>query len=204
MKKTVEDIRNDFIDTMGEITEKFGMTRVAGLVKGCLLLANEPLSLDDMAEQLEVSKSSVSTNVRILEQWKAVRRVFNRGDRKNFYELRGDLWEIETEIVTTILREELEWFTKKLARWQQDLAETEDGDNGNKALIAKRFDEGGMRWIKERAEALLQLRCIEINGDWDAFISFVHDRTREEAQNSRKIVMLKSKEPASLPTYGLA
>ncbi len=38
-------------------------------------------------------------------------------------------------------------------------------------VIAKRFDNGGMRWIKERAEALLQLRCIEINGDWDEFIS---------------------------------
>jgi hypothetical protein len=33
-----------------------------------------------------------------------------------------------------------------------------------------------MRWIKERAEAVVQLRCIEANGDWEAFISFVHDR----------------------------
>jgi len=33
-------------------------------------------------------------------------------------------------------------------------------------VIAKRFDSGGMRWIKERAEALLQLRCIEVNNDW--------------------------------------
>ena len=72
-----------------------------------------------------------------------------------------------------------------------------------KHVIAKRFDDGGMRWIKEKAEALLQLRCIEINGDWDRFISFVHDKTREQAQKSRKISMLKSKEPAPLPTYGL-
>lgn len=72
-----------------------------------------------------------------------------------------------------------------------------------KHVIAKRFDDGGMRWIKERAEALLQLRCIEINGDWDTFISFVHDRTREQAQKSRKIPLLRSKEPAELPTYGI-
>jgi hypothetical protein len=42
-------------------------------------------------------------------------------------------------------------------------------------VIARRFDCGGMRWIKERAEHLLQLRCIEVNDDWDAFIEFVHD-----------------------------
>jgi hypothetical protein len=45
-----------------------------------------------------------------------------------------------------------------------------------KNLIGKRCDHGGMRWIKERAEAVVQLRCIEANGDWEAFISFVHDR----------------------------
>jgi len=37
-------------------------------------------------------------------------------------------------------------------------------------VIAKRFDSGGTRWTRNRAEALLQLRCIEINGDWDDFI----------------------------------
>jgi len=35
-----------------------------------------------------------------------------------------------------------------------------------------------MRWIKERAEALLQLRCIDANDDWEAFVNLVHDNTR--------------------------
>jgi len=70
-------------------------------------------------------------------------------------------------------------------------------------VIAKRFDSSGMRWIKERAEHLLQLRCIEVNGDWDAFIEFVHDRTREQAQQQRKNLSLKRTKPVPLPTYGL-
>jgi hypothetical protein len=72
-----------------------------------------------------------------------------------------------------------------------------------KYVIAKRFDSGGMRWIKERAEALLQLRCIEINGDWDKFITYVHDTTSSQAQELKENFFLKSKEPAELPTYGL-
>ena len=35
-------------------------------------------------------------------------------------------------------------------------------------VLGLRCDHGGMRWIKERAEAILQLRCIDINGDWGA------------------------------------
>ena len=70
-------------------------------------------------------------------------------------------------------------------------------------VIAKRFDSGGMRWIKERSEALLQLRCIEVNNDWDAFISYVHDKTCRQAQACSQNFFLKSKEAEPLPTYGL-
>jgi len=70
-------------------------------------------------------------------------------------------------------------------------------------VIAKRFDNGGMRWIKERAEALLQLRCIEVNGDWDTFISFVHDKTIIQAKLMKNNFSLKCTQPAPLPTYGL-
>ncbi len=69
-----------------------------------------------------------------------------------------------------------------------------------KHVIASRFDNGGMRWIKERAEALLQLRCIEINGDWDDFILYVHDKMREKMLSDKKLYPLKSRDPAPLPT----
>jgi len=70
-------------------------------------------------------------------------------------------------------------------------------------VIAKRFDSGGMRWIKERAEPLLQLRCIEVNNDWDNFISYVHDKTSRQMHQKQNNLFLKSKKPVSLPTYGL-
>lgn len=70
-------------------------------------------------------------------------------------------------------------------------------------VIAKRFDSGGMRWIKERSEALLQLRCIEVNDDWDSFMKYVHDKTSRQAQRLNENFFLKSKQAAELPTYGL-
>ena len=70
-------------------------------------------------------------------------------------------------------------------------------------VIAQRFDEGGMRWIKERAEALLQLRCIEINGDWDNFVSFAHRRLLEESRALGRHKRLLQDTPEPLPTYGL-
>jgi hypothetical protein len=73
-----------------------------------------------------------------------------------------------------------------------------------KNLIGKRCDHGGMRWIKERAEAVVQLRCIEANGDWEAFTSFVHDRLQAQSQQDKARSRLQSAEPAPLPEVKVA
>jgi hypothetical protein len=68
-----------------------------------------------------------------------------------------------------------------------------------KHVIAKRFDSGSMRWIRERAEPLLQLRCIEINGDWCAFVRYVHARANEQAARDAEPVVLLSRVAGPLP-----
>ena len=68
-----------------------------------------------------------------------------------------------------------------------------------KNVIGKRCDHGGMRWIKERVEALIQLRCIEINGQWDAFIAAVHDQMKADAAATGRRPRLQSESPAPLP-----
>jgi len=72
-----------------------------------------------------------------------------------------------------------------------------------KNVIAKRFDNGGMRWIKERSEALLQLRCIEVNDDWDEFISYVHGKFCNLTQQNQKNLFLKSSKADPLPRFGI-
>jgi hypothetical protein len=68
-----------------------------------------------------------------------------------------------------------------------------------KNLMHKRMDHGGMRWIKERAEPLLQLRCIDANADWEAFTKFVHDKTRAAAITTGQRIRLQQRQPSPLP-----
>lgn len=70
-------------------------------------------------------------------------------------------------------------------------------------VIAKRFDSGGMRWIRERAEALLQLRCIDLNGDWNAFMAFVEKKVTQKARLDRKSHRILTWKSAPLPQLGL-
>lgn len=65
-------------------------------------------------------------------------------------------------------------------------------------VIGERLDQSGMRWIVQRAEAVLLLRCIEVNGDWDSFFAFAEQQRRAELTDS-KVVRIGSQTPTQLP-----
>jgi hypothetical protein len=73
-----------------------------------------------------------------------------------------------------------------------------------KNLMGRRMDHGGMRWIKERAEALLQLRCIDANGDWEAFVGRVHATMRQAAVTQGARPRLQQRVALPLPTIAEA
>src|SRR3954447_9738682 len=65
-------------------------------------------------------------------------------------------------------------------------------------VIGERLDHSGMRWIEERAEAVLLLRCIEVNGDWEAFMKWSQERRNQELERGQ-VVQIRSKTPTQLP-----
>lgn len=76
-----------FVQGAGKISAALlGMiNRVGGQIYALLFLSEEPLSLDDIADRLGVSKSNVSINVRMLEDYRLVCRVWVKGSRRDYY-----------------------------------------------------------------------------------------------------------------------
>jgi len=79
------------VERMGLKFEQDGLPRAAGLILGRLLLAAEPLSLDDLAADLGISKASASTNARLLERLGAAERAVVPGDRRDYYFVHEEL-----------------------------------------------------------------------------------------------------------------
>ena len=76
-----------FVEQMGLISESHGMPRISGRLLGFLLLDGGAHTLDALADQLQVSKASVSTNARFLEGVGILRRQTVPGDRRDFYQI---------------------------------------------------------------------------------------------------------------------
>jgi hypothetical protein len=84
----------------------------------------------------------------------------------------------------------------KYAEWrEQDLViATGQVEGAVRHVVGERFDCAGMRWIPGRAEALLRLRCIEINGDWEPFIAWSDTQYRKRLVGY-EVVQVRCSEP---------
>ena len=87
------DVEHEFAARMALFFEQLGGTRIMGLIYGWLTIC-EPAhqSISEMAHGLHVSKASISTVVRQLEQGQMVERVPVPGTRQHHYQLRSGGW----------------------------------------------------------------------------------------------------------------
>jgi len=74
-----------FIEDMARLLLPWGMPQTAARLYGYLLLSAEPVSLDRITTDLQVSKSSVSVAARLLEQYRLARRHGERGSKRALY-----------------------------------------------------------------------------------------------------------------------
>ncbi len=70
-------------------------------------------------------------------------------------------------------------------------------------VVGDRMDCSGMRWIPGRAEALLYLRCIELNGEWDQFYEWVYRRWKDKLRQKQKVIVRTNKPIDLLPSSTL-
>jgi HTH-type transcriptional regulator, glycine betaine synthesis regulator len=96
----LDEARAVFVDGMGAASATSGvLSQLQGRIFALLYLQDRPLSLEEIAEGLQQSKSNVSTNIRGLVEWHLVRRVAVPNSRKDHYEAVADLWRVMQEIM---------------------------------------------------------------------------------------------------------
>ena len=99
LNPTLSAANNSMLDGLGQLADYFGYNKVMGKMYGALLLNPQPMSLDDLMNHLDISKASVSMNMRTLENMGIVREVWVRGDRRKYYEAEPDFWKILTNVL---------------------------------------------------------------------------------------------------------
>jgi len=88
--KAALEARELFIERNAIQAETSGLPRIAGRLIGIFLLDGGPISFAELAERMQASRASVSTNTRLLERLGIIERVAMRGERQDFFSLRAN------------------------------------------------------------------------------------------------------------------
>ncbi|WP_054956526.1 GbsR/MarR family transcriptional regulator [Paenibacillus dakarensis] len=126
----VHKIRKRVIENIGRNMDLYGISMSTGHLYGLLFFADKPMNLDEMGQEMKMSKTSMSTGVRTLLDYKMVNKVWEKGSRKDLYEVEYDWyqtfadffdikWRKSVESNIVILGKALEE-TAKLMRQHED------------------------------------------------------------------------------------
>jgi hypothetical protein len=85
-----------------------------------------------------------------------------------------------------------------LMAYPQRLAEDLPIATGNvegavRHVIGQRLDCAGMRWVVGKAEAMLRLRCIEVNAMWDDFFKWSQQHWRAQLEREQPLLIRTEK-----------
>ncbi|WP_010529860.1 transcriptional regulator [Lentibacillus jeotgali] len=93
-----EETIEQFIQVIAKNMSLYGITSSIGRLYGVLYFSDTPMTLDDMRDALEMSKTSMSTGVRALSDMKMVESTFKRGIRKDLYKSEEDWYKSFTSL----------------------------------------------------------------------------------------------------------
>jgi len=123
------EARQQFISSWGAFGTHWGINRTMAQIHALLLVSPDPLTQDDIMEELNISRGNTNMNIRELINWGLVERVILPGERKEYFTAEKDIWKVVKQIVKERKKRELEPMMQLL-----DKLEDVEGDKKDKKV----------------------------------------------------------------------
>ena len=123
------EAKQQFVSSWGAFGTHWGINRTMAQIHALLLISPDPLTQDDMMEQLNISRGNTNMNIRELINWGLVDRVLVPGERKEYFTAEKDIWKVVRQIIKERKKRELEPMLQLL-----DKLEEVEGDKRDKSI----------------------------------------------------------------------
>src|SRR3954454_19637658 len=147
-----------FIRRWGEMGQTWGINRTMAEIHALLYICATPLCTDDVMERLNISRGNASMSLRALCDWGIIRRLHKRGERREYFESLGDVWEMFSIIAAERKRREMDPVLETIRQCRQMLDETSLGKSAanQEAVQLTRQRLAGMEEFMEVTNKIFQ------------------------------------------------
>jgi len=122
------EAKQQFISSWGAFGTHWGINRTMAQIHALLMVSPDPLTQDDLMEQLNISRGNVNMNIRDLITWGLVDRVILPGERKEYFTAEKDIWKVATQIIKERKKRELDPMLKLLGQLEKIEGDKKDKD----------------------------------------------------------------------------
>src|SRR5688500_2803081 len=113
-----------FITRWGEMGATWGINRTMAEIHAFLYITGLPQCTDDVMVRLNISRGNASMSLRALCDWGIIRRLHKRGERREYVESLGDVWEMFSIIAAERKRREMDPVLETIKQCQKMLDES--------------------------------------------------------------------------------
>ncbi|MFI2741967.1 GbsR/MarR family transcriptional regulator [Zhouia sp. PK063] len=92
------EAKNKFIQSWGALGSQWGINKTMAQIHAFLMISPQPVSMEDVMDELQISRGNASMNLRALIDWGIVYKDFKQGERKEFFYAEKDLDELAVKI----------------------------------------------------------------------------------------------------------
>jgi HTH-type transcriptional regulator, glycine betaine synthesis regulator len=158
VEQKLRDSQDTFIRRWGEMGQTWGINRTMAEIHALLYISGTPLCTDDVMERLHISRGNASMSLRALCDWGIIRRLHRRGERREYFESLGDVWEMFSIIAAERKRREMDPVLETIRQCQQMLSEASLGKAAAKqeAVRLTRERLAGMEEFMEVTNKIFQ------------------------------------------------
>lgn len=93
-----KDAKNKFVQSWGALGSQWGINKTMAQIHALLMISTEAVSMEDIMEELQISRGNASMNLRALMDWGIVYKEYKPGERKEFFIAEKDLDELAVKI----------------------------------------------------------------------------------------------------------
>ena len=93
-----KEAKNKFVQTWGALGSQWGINKTMAQIHALLMVSHEPISMEDIMDELQISRGNASMNLRALMDWSIVYKEYKAGERKEFFTAEKDLDELAVKI----------------------------------------------------------------------------------------------------------
>lgn len=109
-----QEAKEKFISTWGSLGSLWGINKAMAQIQSLLLISTKPLSMEEIMEELKISRGNTSMNLRQLMDWGIVTKELVPGERKEFFTTEKDVQELARHIAKERSRREIKPVIKVL------------------------------------------------------------------------------------------